>query len=51
MNRIKNTFANLKKENKVAFISFLTGGDPDLNTSLEILKELPKSFKSYTNNF
>ena len=42
-NRIKNTFLDLKKQNKTAFISFVTGGDPDLETSLEILKELPKN--------
>ncbi len=41
--RIKTTFTNLKKNNKTAFISFVTGGDPDINTSLEIIKELPKN--------
>ena len=42
-NRIKNTFLDLKKQNKTAFISFITGGDPDLETSLAILKELPQN--------
>ncbi len=32
INRIENLFSNLKKQNKTAFISFVTGGDPDLNT-------------------
>ena len=43
MNRIKNTFDKLKAQKKVAFISFLTGGDPDLATSLKIIKELPQN--------
>lgn len=43
MNRIQNTFSKLKKSGKNAFISFITGGDPDLETSLSILKDLPKN--------
>lgn len=41
MNRIKQTFANLKKSGKNAFVSFITAGDPNYETSLEILKNLP----------
>tara|TARA_B110000046_G_scaffold35220_1_gene38430 strand:+ start:533 stop:1351 length:819 start_codon:yes stop_codon:yes gene_type:complete len=43
MNRIKRTFANLKKNNKKALGIFLTAGDPDLETSLGILVNLPKN--------
>jgi len=43
MNRIKKTFANLKKNNKKELGIFLTAGDPDLATSLDILVNLPKN--------
>lgn len=39
--RIDAKFAALKKEGRAAFISFLTAGDPDLDTSLKIIKGLP----------
>ncbi len=38
MNRIDKTFADLKAQNKTALIGFLTAGDPDFDTSLEVLK-------------
>ena len=38
MNRYKNTFARLKKNNETAFIPFAVAGDPDLATSEKILK-------------
>ena len=41
MTRIKQTFTNLKQQNKTAFVAFVTGGDPDYQTSLEIIKKLP----------
>lgn len=41
--RIKQTFDNLKQQNKTAFISFLTAGDPDYQTSLSIIKQLPEN--------
>jgi len=41
MNRIEKTFAALKEENRTAFIPFIMAGDPDADTSLEILKSLP----------
>ena len=41
-NRIQNTFQNLKKSKKKALITFVTGCDPDYNTSQKILKELVK---------
>ena len=43
MSRIKKTFGNLKKNNKKALGIFLTAGDPDLETSLDILINLPKN--------
>jgi tryptophan synthase alpha chain len=43
MTRIKQTFQNLKAQNKSAFISFVTAGDPDYQTSLSIIKKLPEN--------
>lgn len=40
MNRIDQKFAQLKEQNRTALIPFLTVGDPDLDTSLKIVKEL-----------
>src|SRR6266576_2203794 len=41
--RIDARFAELKKEGRSAFITFLMAGDPDPATSLEIIKALPKA--------
>ena len=41
--RIDARFAQLKKENRSAFVTFLMAGDPDPTTSLEIIKALPKA--------
>ncbi len=41
MSRIAATFAALKKANRAAFVPFVTGGDPDFETSLEIVSRLP----------
>ena len=41
--RIDTRFAELKKEGRAAFVTFLMAGDPDPATSLEIIKTLPKS--------
>src|SRR3954468_17785783 len=41
--RIDARFAELKKQGRSAFITFLMGGDPDPKTSLEIIKALPKA--------
>lgn len=43
MSRIAKTFAALKNANKKALVTFVTAGDPDVQTSLSILKELPQS--------
>ena len=41
MTRIDSTFAKLKSEGRKAFVSYIMGGDPDLETSLAIMKGLP----------
>ncbi|SNY91734.1 tryptophan synthase, alpha chain [Cohaesibacter sp. ES.047] len=41
--RIDTRFAACKAENRPALVGFITAGDPDLGTSLEILKAMPKS--------
>src|SRR2546429_9308563 len=43
MNRISQRFAALKKDNSAAFIPFITGGDPDAETSFSILEALPST--------
>ncbi len=39
--RIDKRFADLKAQNKSAFIAYIMAGDPDLETTFEILKGLP----------
>ena len=39
--RIDKRFADLKAQNKSAFIAYVMAGDPDLDTTFEILKGLP----------
>jgi tryptophan synthase alpha chain len=39
--RIDTRFADLKTQGRSAFVTFVMAGDPDLATSLEILKALP----------
>ena len=41
LKRIKSKFEELKNSNKKGLITFVTAGDPNYNTSLEILKKLP----------
>lgn len=41
MTRIDAKFAQLKAANKKAFVSYVMAGDPDYETSLEIVKGLP----------
>src|SRR3954467_10264680 len=40
--RIDARFAELGKEGRSAFVTFLMAGDPDPATSLDIIKALPK---------
>lgn len=41
MTRIDQKFANLKANGKKAFVAYVMAGDPDYETSLEIVKGLP----------
>ena len=41
MSRISSRFAELAKEGRAAFVPFITAGDPDGDTTLALLQELP----------
>src|SRR5215203_2010751 len=41
--RIDTRFAELKKQGRSAFVTFLMAGDPDPATALKIIKALPKA--------
>ena len=41
--RIAARFAALKEQNRAALVTFITAGDPDFETSLEILRRLPQA--------
>jgi tryptophan synthase alpha chain len=41
MTRIDAKFADLKAQGKKAFVSYIMAGDPDMETSLEIMRGLP----------
>lgn len=41
MTRIETKFAALRAEGKKAFVAYVMGGDPNLATSLELMKGLP----------
>ena len=41
--RIEQRYAALEREGRAALVTFVTAGDPDHATSLEILRALPKS--------
>jgi tryptophan synthase alpha chain len=43
MSRIAATFAELKKTGRAAFVPFVTAGDPDNETSFEIIQKLPSA--------
>ena len=43
MNRIENKFRELRANRRKGFIPFVTAGDPDLATSLEIVLMLAKN--------
>src|SRR6185503_21247320 len=42
MSRIKKTFADLQKRGEAALIPFITAGDPDLGTTLKIMRALER---------
>lgn len=41
MSRIASRFAELQRGNRAAFVPFITAGDPDADTTLALLHELP----------
>ncbi|WP_377508017.1 tryptophan synthase subunit alpha [Octadecabacter sp. R77987] len=41
MTRIDDTFARLRKDGRKAFVAYVMAGDPDYDTSLEIVRGLP----------
>ena len=41
--RIDRRFADLRKQGRAALVTFVTAGDPDYETSLKIIKGLPKA--------
>ncbi|QPF84833.1 tryptophan synthase subunit alpha [Bradyrhizobium genosp. L] len=41
--RIDARFAELKQQGRSAFVTFVMAGDPDLKTSLDIIRALPKA--------
>lgn len=43
MNRIETLFFELADENRPALVPFIMGGDPNLSTTAELLKALPKA--------
>ncbi|MEP6319678.1 MAG: tryptophan synthase subunit alpha, partial [Paracoccaceae bacterium] len=43
MTRIDAKFAELKSQGKKAFVAYIMAGDPDFDTSLEIVKGLPEA--------
>ena len=43
MSRLQTRFAELKQQNRAALVTFLTAGDPDYATALQILKGLPEA--------
>lgn len=43
MSRIATRFAELKAQRRAGFVAFISAGDPDYETSLHILKGLPKA--------
>ena len=42
MNRIDSMFAELKKQNKKALITFITAGDPDFDTTEQLVLEMER---------
>jgi tryptophan synthase alpha chain len=43
MSRIAEAFAEMKRDNRRGFIPFITAGDPDLQTTLELIVELARA--------
>ena len=43
MSRIAARFAELRAQNRAAFVPFITAGDPDAETSSALLERLPEA--------
>jgi tryptophan synthase alpha chain len=43
MNRIDACFARLKSENRAGFVAYLTGGDPSLDATVELVLALERA--------
>lgn len=43
MSRLEQCFAELKAQNQAALVTYITAGDPDYQTCLELIKKLPAS--------
>jgi tryptophan synthase alpha chain len=43
MGRIEHTFAQLKRQKRAGLISFITAGDPDIDTTFEIMRTLEQA--------
>lgn len=43
MTRIESTFARLQAEERKAFVAYIMAGDPDVDTSLEVMRGLPNA--------
>ncbi|MFQ6554194.1 tryptophan synthase subunit alpha [Aestuariibius insulae] len=43
MGRISTAFDRLRSENRKAFVAYIMAGDPDLETSLEVMRGLPEA--------
>ena len=43
MNRIEQKFLDLKRQNRKAFIAFITAGDPDLKTTEDLVVAFEKA--------
>lgn len=41
MSRLTNCFAKLKEKNQAALVTFITAGDPNYQTSLKLIQQLP----------
>ena len=43
MTRIDTTFADLKAQGRKAFVAYIMAGDPDYDTSLDVMRGLPEA--------
>ena len=48
MNRLTNTLEELKNKSKKALVAYLVAGDPDIETTLELMTVLAVSYTHLT---